>query len=228
MTPAHIATQATGSPTPPPAPVDDDLTWVIVTVVIFGLVVAALCAICVYLKPWQTQLDGTEEGHGRTTTENNSLHDPHRHHPYGHRSAQFRAAGHAAMAAGAFAGPNQNDGQWQWEQLTDPNTGHQYWHNTHTNETSWDPPLAKFKAAAMAAQFGARMQAGTSSWHKQSNTMPNDAIASNSESSEQCHAYEPASSAGVVSNSDDGWQQLTDPHTGQQYWHNVYTNETSW
>eukprot|EP00526_Cylindrotheca_closterium_P004161 CAMPEP_0113637722 /NCGR_PEP_ID=MMETSP0017_2-20120614/19755_1 /TAXON_ID=2856 /ORGANISM="Cylindrotheca closterium" /LENGTH=4255 /DNA_ID=CAMNT_0000548783 /DNA_START=113 /DNA_END=12880 /DNA_ORIENTATION=+ /assembly_acc=CAM_ASM_000147 len=94
-----------------------------------------------------------------------------------------------------------------WEEVTDPNTGDIYYYNPVTNETSWERPSDEQKN-----EDGAEVEPSASE-----DVQPE-------ETSEPAVEEAAEETAGLPAD----WEEVTDPNTGDIYYYNPVTNETSW
>jgi hypothetical protein len=93
-----------------------------------------------------------------------------------------------------------------WEELEDASTGEIYYYNAESGETSWESPTAEVGDAAGE---------GT------------DVIPDNGEESEGVDEDEGIDNDGIE-HLPDGWKEVEDPSTGEIYFYNAESGETSW
>jgi len=107
-----------------------------------------------------------------------------------------------------------------WEEVKDPNTGNSYYFNKETQETSWAKPIAT-QAEEPTPQDDAPLDAATSTTDGGETEPAADSSEVTTEASE-----EPKPEA--VECIAVGWEEVKDPNTGNSYYFNKETQETSW
>jgi hypothetical protein len=92
-------------------------------------------------------------------------------------------------------------GEDAWQEHTDVSTGNKYWHNTQTNETTWDDPHHKeeewgeAKDPSTGKTYWFNSKTGATTW-------------------ENPHASE--------------WAESADPTSGKPFWYHIVTGQTTW
>eukprot|EP00934_Nitzschia_sp_Nitz4_P008522 Nitzschia sp. Nitz4//scaffold34_size148208//91553//101858//NITZ4_002988-RA/size148208-snap-gene-0.209-mRNA-1//1//CDS//3329548819//8512//frame0 len=107
-----------------------------------------------------------------------------------------------------------------WVEVVDPCSGQKYYYNESTQETSWEPPLhAHIKEAAQEVDEPVNEQADKVEGEPTHERAPEVAV-DNEE-------YEPQSAVESAPLSSE-WEEVVDPTSGQTYYYNSSTQETSW
>jgi len=119
----------------------------------------------------------------------------------------------AAVEPGAAVVATATELQEGWAEYRDEATGRAYWYNAATSESSWENP------SAAAAQSSSAMGVSSIREEQQSSSMM---TLSASEPLE--HGSIGLSSAA----SEKGWSKNYDVATGQFYWYNYATGESTW
>ena len=111
----------------------------------------------------------------------------------------------------------------EWSQHVDPATGHHYYINSITNETSWTKPneFGDQEHEIKQVDPETRSQAAQGSEHMQTQD-PNNTIAESPLAQD-----DPGATLLPVEQSGE-WSQHVDPATGHHYYINSITSETSW
>ena len=134
-----------------------------------------------------------------------------------------------------------------WTETVDPTSGQSYYYNSNTQETSWERPVPKVEEAAaeLAAEPEPMVEEKVEEPSKSAEVEPKPEEsepvlfpAPPSQNGTELFACPPQSSAtvdGPPKAADaapgalpEGWTETADPSTGQSYYYNVNTQETSW
>ena len=136
---------------------------------------------------------------------------------------------------------NSNDTSSDWIETVDPASGNTYYFNSKTNETSWENPNTTSKEQEATADKTAvagketnnasdwtetvdpdsgksyyyNTKTGETSWEKPSGTIIDDYNTGDGTTDD-------------VTNDDAEWVEATDPSSGNSYYYNTMTGETSW
>eukprot|EP00537_Pseudo-nitzschia_pungens_P011057 CAMPEP_0172385446 /NCGR_PEP_ID=MMETSP1061-20121228/3118_1 /TAXON_ID=37318 /ORGANISM="Pseudo-nitzschia pungens, Strain cf. pungens" /LENGTH=1522 /DNA_ID=CAMNT_0013114481 /DNA_START=89 /DNA_END=4660 /DNA_ORIENTATION=+ len=103
-----------------------------------------------------------------------------------------------------------NDLPAGWSEVTDPSSGDVYYYNTETQVTSWDRPVAATDASGEA------------------NEEPVSVDSPQEECETQVATLAEETQAEPVDDLAEGWEEVQDPTSGNSYYVNKETQETSW
>ena len=110
-----------------------------------------------------------------------------------------------------------------WEEAKDPNTGDIYYFNPETNETSWDRPVSgegvSAESHAVSQNDATAVPSDVSDDVKQTHPSNENVIEEHSEVKDPLESEESLPA---------GWVKTEDPASGNIYYYNSETNETSW
>ena len=117
---------------------------------------------------------------------------------------------------GEMESPESDDLPPGWEKLSDPASGNTYFFNRETNETSWEfPIIEKDDANVDPSSIGIEAEGEDEA------ELPNEETAENA-NQDSDHRIETSVDLPA------GWEKVVDPSSGDTYYFNEETNETSW
>ena len=117
-----------------------------------------------------------------------------------------------------------------WEKVVDESSGDAYFYNQATGETSWDPPLMPSAKAAPPNDMDDNGDATTTD-----EVSPEATVTLESKPPEMVPDREVVAASGALfeggmdeSKLPPGWEKIVDESSGDAYYYNEFTGETSW
>ena len=150
------------------------------------------------------------------------------------RRARAETVGSAASASASAASSSAD-----WTTVQDPSSGHTYYYNQRTGQTSWVWPPQEAAAASAAAAaapqqqlmaLGAQLASAARTWETalDPSKAAKEKAAADAAQAQQAAAAAAVAQAAAAQVTEADWTTVQDPTSGHTYYYNQRTGQTSW